>query len=314
METRRLARSIIFISSIAILWLTGCSRTLSPTSQPSLEETSLPGTRLYTPTRGAQQESVYTPTYVRPSSISSSSTASLEKPTIPPTSTVAPTSTPIPFPLVIRFPKGATQVSIGCVSPVKIAQGEKHEYRLWLLENQLVKFVIEPTMVTVALKGNLIAPDGVRLGMLDTGSLSWEGRVPQTGRYTLEVVNTGSDTLRYMLSIEAPVEIQMVSQGKHLQGRIIGPCGEGSYLLRITHPLSHLRIRVRSLEGSRLVLEVVGFQDRIPYLRAMMGQSEYEFNELPAQPYRITVKPWAMVAGETLTRDSSWDFVLEISP
>ena len=235
MGPRRLARPIIFISSLAILWLTGCSRTVLSTSQSSLEATSWPGTRLYTPTRGAQQKSVYTPTYVRPSPISLSSTAPLEKPIIPPTSTVAPTSTPIPFPLVIRFPKGATQVSIGCASPIKIAQGEKHEYRLWLLANQLVQIVVEPTIVTGALKGDLIAPNGRRFVALDAGSLSWEGRVPQTGQYTLKVVNTGLDTLGYALSIEAPVEVQMMFQEKHLEGRIVGSCGEGSYLVHITH-------------------------------------------------------------------------------
>jgi len=83
--------------------------------------------------------------------------------------------------------------------------------------------------------------------------------------------------------------------------------------LRVAHPLSHLRMHVQSLTGSRLVLEVVGLQDHIPYLRAMMGQSEDEFNGLPAQLYRITIKPWAVVTGETLAEDASWDFVLEIA-
>ncbi len=137
--------------------------------------------------------------------------------------------------------------------------------------------------------------------------------MPQTGLYSISVFSRAQTVKHYALVVDAPVEIPPASlkRGFVARGRIVGACGEGEYLLSLKSPLPKLDIKVQKVEGKgRLVLAVVGLDDHIPYLRAMMGMSEFELSGLPPQKYLIDVVPWASVTNDQISPKETWGFEL----
>lgn len=216
-----------------------------------------------------------------------------------------------PTPYVVQFPLGTTQMTIGCDSMIRIGPHETHEYRLRLLGGRWVRIWVFVSSLKPHVTAQILWPDGKQKAM---ENLEWEGEITETGEYSVRVFNKGNKAVDYYLNIEAPAPLSLSGKGiTEVRGRVKGSCGEGLYTLMLLEGEASLNLEVQTLSGEgRLVLEVEGLRDHIPYLRAMMGFSAFKLQGLPVQRYLIKVVPWEVENGGSVSPDETWEFVLKV--
>ena len=226
------------------------------------------------------------------------------------------TPSPVPHSSIteIKFPLMTTRYVAGCGETEEIPPNGVRVYRLWLQRGQWIRVLLAyDDLEEDALQAKITSPAGKQFVLKP--SIGWSGRLPKTGLYSISVFSRAQTVKHYALIVDAPVEIPPASlvRGFVARGRIVGACGEGEYLLSLKSPLPKLDIKVQKVEGKgRLVLAVVGLDDHIPYLRAMMGMTEYELKGLPPQKYLIRVIPWESVIGSHPFPQEPWIFELAV--
>jgi len=230
-------------------------------------------------------------------------------PTLP--ETLLPPATQ-PTPYVVQFPLGTTQMTVGCDSMLRIGPHETQEYSLRLLRGRWVRIGVFASSLEPKVAAQILWPDGKQKAM---ENLEWEGEITETGEYRVKVSNEGDKAVDYNLNIEAPAPITLSANGfTEVRGRVRGSCGEGLYTLMLSEGEASLNLAVQTLSGEgRLVLEVEGLRDHVPYLRAVMGLSAFKLQGLPAQRYLIKVVPWEIENGGSVSPDETWEFVLKVS-
>lgn len=317
MQIKKFTALVLVLVLLSLLGLlAGCRSNVETTVSPIASAAALasPQVVVGTPTlfSGASPTLVPTSTLTRRTVTPTASSVRTASPSAG-RANFTPTALPTPAVTEIKFPPMTTRYVAGCGETEEIPPNGVRVYRLWLRRGQWIGVLLayEDLEEEDALQAKITSPAGKQFVL--GPSLEWSGRLPQTGLYSISVFSRAQTVKHYALAVDAPVEIPPASleRGFVSRGRIVGACGEGEYLLSLNSPLPKLDIKVQKIEGKgRLVLAVVGLDDNIPYLRAMMGMSEFELSGLPPQKYLIEVVPWASVTNAQISPEETWSFEL----
>lgn len=202
---------------------------------------------------------------------------------IPP---LVPTDTPPGSPTVtptrLQFPTGSTSVS---VESRPIAADGIDAYVLQAMEGQRMSVGLFPWPgddVALAIYG---AENGVSLLWTDLRLTSWDGILPATQDYIVQVVNYG-DAANYTLQVTIPrrITFEPGATSAVLEGSIVGQEGMNEYVLRARAGQT-MAVALAS-PNDNVWLTIVG-SDGIPLVRSHMGQTSWTGVLQATQDYTI---------------------------
>lgn len=212
--------------------------------------------------------------------------------TVVPATLVPPTNTALPTP-VFRLP-GATRINFEPGSTYgtargRIAPGQVQNFSLRALQGQ-------PMLASVASPDNdvtmsITAESGTALLPASQASSNWQGTLPATQDYYIQVMG-GASEQEYSLWVSLPSRIQF-SQGATsatVSGKTVGG-NIASYVVAAQG--GQTMDIVLMPEPTLAALTVWGFSDGQPLMRAQMGSTTFNMQLPSTQDYIINVVPQA---------------------
>lgn len=186
------------------------------------------------------------------------------------TAPAAPTLAATPYAggtMQIEFPSGKTSA----VMQGDLAPFANHDYRLWAAQNQTMVVELFSTANDAYL--SITSEDGQEILVLEAYETRWQGNLPASQQYLMEVTASGSDT-GYTLVVTIPrvVEFPLGAYGTMVTGS--AKPGEAiAYRLWAAQGQT-MTLRFTS-QGALPLLGVYLLEDGLPLVRPESGFSEW---------------------------------------
>jgi hypothetical protein len=230
-------------------------------------------------------ETIPTATLEVSATLTPAPSATAPQPTsIPPTATLFPTSTlSLPAATRINFAPGATYgTEEGTIGP-----GETQNFVLEAQQGQ-------PMLVSVASHDNdvtmsITAASGITLLPASQGRASWQGTLPATQNYYIQVIGGASqENFSLWVSIPSRIEFSPGATSATVTGTTVNGNIESFVVAARGGQTMDI---VLSSESNAAGLTVWGFSDGQPYIRAQSGATSFHMQLPSSQDYIIDVVP-----------------------
>lgn len=206
-------------------------------------------------------------------------------PTLPPaTFTLTPLPT-LPPATHVQFQTGATLAIItGQIQP-----GQTLNYMVQAAKGQpLIALLDSPNHDT---KLSIVGADGTALLSAASGLSNWEGLLPATQDYYIQVTG-GAATQNFSLNVTIVARVQFGAGETRVvvKGSTVG----GYAVSYVAYAAKGQKMDViLNVPGDKAALTVWGFEDGIPYARAQTGTKDVSLDLPATQDYIIEVVPQA---------------------